>query len=367
MDRLFSSMIASRVFLFFFVLCGPFLSMAQEKDSVAKIEISGFAELYYGYDFDDKTSGSHYPFLFNHNRKNQVAVNLALIKASFESGRFRANLALQQGTYPQDNYSAEPKALSWIHEANLGYALNTEKTVWLDVGVMPSHIGFESAISTENLTLSRSIIAENSPYFETGAKLSWQKNERWYFAFLYLNGWQRIQSIPGRNNPSFGTQASFALSENVLFNWSTFLGTDQSKEAGTYLYFSDIYVDWKPAPNWHMIAGLDVGKRTLLLDADRNWWGTSIILQRRFTKSFASAIRYEYYHDPFQAIAPSNVNEGIQTSGLSINSDWKIGQLLTFRLEGRWLQAPSEFNLGLDRGSSSNFFLLGSLAVSLNN
>jgi hypothetical protein len=60
------------------------------------------------------------------------------------------------------------------------------------------------------------------------------------------------------------------------------------------------------------------------------------------------------------------VNEGIQTGGLSLNSDWKIGELLTFRLEGRWLQAPSEFNLGLDSGNSSNFFLLGSLAIAIN-
>lgn len=365
MLRFRNSFIASKVILITLVLGWPFMGLAQEKDSIAKLEFSGFAELYYGYDFDDNTSGSRYPFLFNHNRKNRVAVNLALIKAAFQSGRFRANLGLQQGTYPQDNYSAEPKALRWIHEANLGYALNSEKTVWLDVGVMPSHIGFESAVSTENLTLSRSIIAENSPYFETGAKLSWQKSERWYFAFLYLNGWQRIQNIQGRNNPSFGTQATFAPSEKILFNWSTFLGTDQSIEAGTSLYFSNFFVDWKPANNWHLIAGLDVGKRTLELEGDRNWWGASFILQRRLTERIASAIRYEYYHDPFQAIAPSNVNEGIQTNGLSLNSDWKIGQLLTFRLEGRYLQAPSEFNLGLDSGDSSNFFLLGSLAVAI--
>ena len=115
-----------------------------------------------------------------------------------------------------------------------------------------------------------------------------------------------------------------------------------------------------------MIAGLDAGKRTLELEGDRNWWGTSLILQRRFTEQFASAIRYEYYHDPFQAIAPSNVDEGIQTGGVSLNVDWNIGKLLTFRVEGRWLQAPSEFNLGLDSGESNNFFVLGSLALTLN-
>lgn len=348
------------------MICLPFFVSAQENDSIGKLEISGFIDLFYGTDFSDDMSGSRFPFLYNHNRRDRLAVNLALVRATYTSNGIRANLGLHQGTYSEDNYSAEPKILRWIYEANVGFALNTEKTVWLDAGVLPSHIGFESAISTENLTLSRSIVAENSPYFETGARLSWQKNDHWYFAFLYLNGWQRIQPIPGRNKPSFGTQASFSPSKKILFNWSTFLGTDQGIEAGTSLYFSNFYADWNFAKGWRMIAGLDVGKRTLELEADRNWWGTSIILQRTFTDRFASAIRYEYYHDPFQAIAPSNVNEGIQTSGLSLNSDWKIGKLITFQLEGRWLQAPSEFNLGLASGDSSNFFLLGSIAVSIN-
>ena len=70
------------------MLCWNFISLAQEKDSVAKLEITGFAELYYGYDFDDNTSGSRFPFLFSHNRKNQVAVNLALIKAAMHPENF---------------------------------------------------------------------------------------------------------------------------------------------------------------------------------------------------------------------------------------------------------------------------------------
>lgn len=352
--------------LFLLLFCFPVLAFTQEKDSVSKLEISAFVDLYYGYDVSNDMSGSRFPFLYNHNRNNRLAVNLALIRASYESGRIRANLGLQQGTYAQDNYSAEPKALRWIHEANIGYALNVEKSVWIDAGVLPSHIGFENAVSTENLTLSRSIIAENSPYFETGVRLSWQKNERWYFALLYLNGWQRIQAIPGRNSPSFGTQSTLTPSERLTLNWSTFVGTDQGIEAGTALYFSNFYADWNLGSNWRLIAGLDAGKRTVELESDRNWWGTSIILQHRFSDKFASAIRYEYYNDPFQARADSNVDDGIQTGGVSINSDVKLGKSLTFRIEGRWLQAPSEFNLGLDTGDSSDFFLLGSLAWNWN-
>jgi hypothetical protein len=36
---------------------------------------------------------------------------------------------------------------------------------------MPSHIGFESVISADCWTLTRSLLAENSPYYETGMRL----------------------------------------------------------------------------------------------------------------------------------------------------------------------------------------------------
>ncbi|MEP0713298.1 porin [Algoriphagus sp.] len=328
--------------------------------------VSSFLDVYYGYDFTEPKGGERFPFMYNHNRNTKLAVNLALVKVGYDAGRFQANLGLQQGTYAEDNYSAEPKALRWIHEANVGYALDSDRSIWLKAGVLPSHIGFESAVSSDNLTLSRSLIAENSPYFETGVQLSWQRDERWYFAFLYLNGWQRIQSIPGKNRPSFGTQATFSPSEKLILNWSTFLGTDQGLEAGTMLYFSNVYGNFQLDGGWNLIAGFDVGTRTLETEPSRDWWGTSVILQKEFSGKFASAIRYEYYHDPFQAIAASNVTEGIQTNGLSLNADYRLGDSFLFRLEGRWLKAPSGFNLGVNTENSSNFFLLGSVGWNWN-
>ncbi|MCS5490849.1 porin [Algoriphagus limi] len=345
------------VFLF------SFKAFSQEKTNGLEWDFSAFLDVYYGRDFSNQQGDpKRLPFLYNHTNPNQLGINLALVNLSVKSDFFRVNLGLQQGSYMRDNYENEPQALKWIHQANVGVAIDKEQKLWLDVGVLPSHIGFENAVSTENLTLSRSIIAENSPYFETGARLSWEKDERWFFAFLYLNGWQRIRSIPGKNGPSFGTQATFSPNENTTINWSTFLGTDQPLEAETMLYFTNFYVDFKLGKGWRVIAGLDGGRRTLAFDFDRNWWGMSAILQKRFSEKFASAFRFEYYNDPFQAIATSLIDQGIKTSGLSLNTDWKLGKLATFRLEGRWLTGPE---LGLDQAETDNFFLLGSLALQI--
>ncbi|WP_297338246.1 porin [Algoriphagus sp.] len=338
-------------------------SFGQEEKNTFEVEFSGFLDLYYGYDFVDRMGlEQRLPFLYNHTKQNRLGVNLALFSVNLRSDFLRANLGIQQGTYPRDNYANEPALLKWIHQANVGLAIDRNKTLWLDAGVLPSHIGFENAVSTENLSLSRSIIAENSPYFETGLRLSWEKNEHWYFAILYLNGWQRIRAIPGRNIPSFGTQATYSPSENTTLNWSTFLGTDQPLETETMLYFTNFYGDFTLGKGWRLIAGLDGGRRTLPFDFDRNWWGGSAILQKQFSEKFASAFRVEHYNDPFQAISMSLTDQGIKTSGFSLNGDWKAFKTATFRLEGRWLTGPE---LGMGDGNSENYFLLGSLAFKI--
>ena len=118
------------------------------------------------------------------------------------------------GTYPQDNMVAEQGALRYINEANIGVKISENKNLWIDAGIMPSHIGWESAIGKDNYTLTRSIAAENSPYFETGVRLSYTTdNGKWYLSGLVLNGWQRIAKPEGNQSISFGHQVTYKPSE----------------------------------------------------------------------------------------------------------------------------------------------------------
>ena len=340
-----------------------FSSLAQEQEEPSPFHFSGFLDLYFGYDFNQPTTSKRLPFLYNHTRYSQPSINLALLTGKYESGRFRANLGFHHGTYARDNYANEPEIFKWIHQANVGYALDQDHRLWLEAGVLPSHIGFESAVSKKNLTLSRSLTAENSPYFETGFKLGWQANQKWYFAFLYLNGWQRIQPIPGVNKPSFGTQVSFTPNSNTTLNWSTFLGTDRGIEAGTSIYFSNMYGIFSLGEKWKMIAGLDAGNRVNELSSNQTWWGTSVIVQYTISEKVASAIRWEYFDDPFQGIAFAFFDSGLEAGGLSLNLDHQLGNWGMVRVEGRYLDSPNPFYQGIPEPKSSNLFVLGSFSV----
>ncbi len=155
-----------------------------------------FLDTYYSYDFNKPQNHDKPSFMYNHKRHNEFNINLALIKSSYNANKVRANLGLMVGTYPEYNLAAEPGLLKQIYEANLGTKVFNQINLWIDAGVFPSHIGFESAISKECWTLTRSILAENSPYYEAGIRGSYtSKNEKWYLSILLLNGWQRIKRV----------------------------------------------------------------------------------------------------------------------------------------------------------------------------
>jgi hypothetical protein len=350
-------------FLFWFSISFSMLSWAQESKK-SNWKVGGFIDLYYGFDFNRPLEKKRLPFLFNHTRHDQLNSNLALIQVTYESKRFRGKLGLQQGTYAQDNYAAEPKALRWINEANIGIALDPEQNLWLDVGVLPSHIGFASAISSDNSTLSRSLIAENSPYFLTGAKLGWQKDDRWYFSFWLTNGWQIIQGIAGNSLPSVGTQVNFSPNDRLTLNWSTLIGNNYPDEFRRMRYFSNQFLTYQISGKWKLIAGLDLGLEQAAKNSTKmNFWsGASLISTYTFDENWKTSFRAEYYKDPNGVITLNQLGEGLQTSGLSLNLDRKISRSFLLRVESRHLFSTRNQFLKEGLPASTNFHLLGSVA-----
>jgi hypothetical protein len=137
-----------------------------QNDSLKNLTFNAYAELYYSYDFAKPANHEKPDFIYNHKRHNEINANLVLLRSKYSATNLRANLGLMTGNYSRYNLSAEPAWARHLFEANLGIKLSKEQNLWLDAGVLPSHIGFESAISADCWTLTRGIYAENSPYYE---------------------------------------------------------------------------------------------------------------------------------------------------------------------------------------------------------
>ncbi|WP_336514809.1 porin [Pollutibacter soli] len=326
-----------------------------------------YTELYYLYDFNTPENHKRPDFLYSHDRSNEFNINLGYIKGSVSDERYRANLAFAAGTYVNANYSNEPGVLKNVFEANAGLKLSKKNNIWFDIGIMPSHIGFESAISKDCWALSRSILAENSPYYETGAKITYSSvNDRWVLSGLVLNGWQRITRPDGFNRPSFGTQVMYKPASSVLINHSTFFGTNHPDSTKQYRIFQNLYSVINLNEYWGLTIGFDYGiERNPMPDKNWNQWYAPVIIARyKPNANWATAARAEYYNDVKGVIVPVSSTGAFATAGFSLNVDYLPFVWMSMRLEARWLQAEDPIFTRDNKPVNNNTALLFSTAVS---
>jgi len=329
------------------------------------LTLMGFADVFYVYDFNEPAGNARQPFLFNHNRHNEFNLNLGLVNLQLEQPKYRASVALQTGTYANDNYAAEQGVLKNIFEAYIGISLNDQNNLWLDAGIMPSHLGFESAMSIDNPTLTRSLAAESSPYFLTGAKLTYSPSDTWEMAVLVVNGWQRIQRVEGNSLPSFGTQLIYKPNKTASINWSTFIGTDDPDQTRRMRYFSNLYGQFSLSKKWSLIAGFDLGAQQRSKgSSDYDLWMAPVAIGRyQINERWASALRLEYYQDEKGVIIPTGTPNGFKTTGISVNIDYSPVPFIACRLEGRWFSSKDSVFETETELTATNFFIGTSIAI----
>lgn len=337
------------------------LLLSQEKEN--PLSIKGYTEIYYSYDFAEPDSHIKQSFLYNYNRHNTVNLNLGMLKAEYKTGVIRGNLAFMAGTYVNDNMSAESETLKHLYEANVGVKVSRKSDVWIDAGILPSHIGWESPIGCDYPTLTRSITAENTPAFETGIRFSYLSDDkRWYLSALFLNGWQRIERIKGDNTPAFGHQITFMPTPSITLNSSSFIGNDYTSNDKRMRYFHDLYGVFQINNTFAMTVGFDVGveEDERYVDGYSVWYSPVVVLSMRLLSGYQIGLRGEYYSDDDGVM----LADGGEIFSCSINLDKHIGGNVIWRNEARVFHAQNDmFQLN---GSKvpNNISLTTSLAIS---
>lgn len=335
-----------------------------QKDTLNKLSFFAYGELYYSYDFSNPSNQEKSNFLYNHKIHNNINANLLMLKAQYLDTRLRANFGLMTGNYAQYNLSSEPNWAKTFYEANIGLKLSKKKNIWLDAGIMPSHIGFESAISADCWTLTRSLLAENSPYYEAGLKLSYtSKNEKLFLSTLVLNGWQKIQKPDFITKPSFGAQVTYKPTAKLTFNYSNFIGTDKPDSLRSLRHFHNFYLQFEPTSKFGIITGFDIGFEKILDNKFDNWFSPVIILKQRISKKTIVALRGEYYSDKKEIIITTATPNGFQTFGLSSNFDFEFSNKIKFRIEGKHYSSSDK--IFENNTKSQNFSLTTNLTLKL--
>jgi hypothetical protein len=346
--------------MFFLVLIiegTPVRGKSEASDSPqSPIGVTGFVDTYYGH--DSNFDGRKRPYTTQASYNDELAVNLGYIDVSLTAEEYRGRIAAQAGSSVDSNYAAEPdEGWRYVQEAYGGIKLG--QGLWVDAGVFFSHIGMEGWISRDNINYTRSLVAEYSPYYQTGVRLNYKIDDQWTFQILGLRGWQNITE---KRDPALGTQLQYEASDQLTFLHNLFVGNENGQRV-----FNDFIAKYTLSDSTQIAGQVDVGYQRIASQEMDAWWhGWSIVGQHRVTPKLAIGARLEHFLDPHQVIVASLGSESFGAFGASLNFDYELCSGLMWRNEVRRLQdAKDVFPDGSNGLQKSSTLIVTSLSLSL--
>jgi len=319
-------------------------AQAPATDTATHVAFDGFVDGYFAYDFG-RPRDIDRAFTTQAVRHDEFNVNLAYIGATLTGPRVRGRFVAQFGTAVQANYAAEPRVGNfsgpdvsrYIQEATAGYKVSS--SVWVDAGVFFSPFGSENWVSRDNWTYTRSLIADNSPYYEAGVKATWTISSRWGAQLHVINGWQNISET--NSSKAVGARVDFAPRDGLSFAYDVFVGNEQPDSLPSLLRtFNEIIVGASITSRLQLRGTLDVGTQR---HADGNgtgsWNGYALLARYQISPGIALAGRVEGYSDPDQFIVTTGEPYGLRATGASLGVDVAPMPKLLWRSEVKWLGA----------------------------
>ncbi len=290
---------------------------AAAADTAPTVRFGAFVDGYYAYDAGrpatrDRSFAGGALFGTQPARHNEFNVNLAFVEAALTGDRYRGRLALQFGTSVQANYIGEPRqgrvsgpdVQQYIQEAAAGYRVAAG--LWVDGGIFFSNMGMESWISRDNPTYTRSLVADYSPYYSTGVKLTYAASPKLTARLDVVNGWQNISE--NNQGKGAGLRLDYAATPSATFSYYNLF----SEEAGTRLRTFN-GVGFKVTEGALTLLGEgDVGtqRRGGGADGHSTWYGLLLAARAQLSPRVALSGRVERYDDRDQVILATGAAGG---------------------------------------------------------
>lgn len=277
-------------------------------ERLGKITLGACVDLY----ANSSGAGNTLPYMVSSAQNNTFAVNLAMLDIRYQTAGIRARLVPAFGTYMNANLANEPGTLKNLLEASVGVRISQKHDVWLDAGILGSPYTNETPVSKDQIMYTRSLSAENSPYYLSGMKLGLPLRKNIRFYTYLINGWQQIQD--NNEQLALGTQLEWQVGKNHLINWNTYIGNEKSKAQPQFdtRFFTDLYWIGKFGKKWDASVCVYAGSQrysnyrkfdSLMPPPDhgifryKTWWNVNVQVKYSFTAKTSLSGRVEWFDD----------------------------------------------------------------------
>jgi len=339
-------------------------------DTATRITLGAFVDGYYAFDFNRPTTFDR-AFTTQPARHNEFNVNLAFVEAKLDAQRVRGRLAIQMGTSVQANYAGEPRngAISGpdlarlIQEAVVG--TRVAEHLWIDGGVFLSHVGMEGFVSRDNPMYTRSLVADYSPYYESGVKATWQATPSVSALLTVVNGWQTISET--NSAKSAGARVDYSPSTTTTFSYFNYLG-DEAPDSAAHRQlrsYNGVGIKSALSSQFLVMAEVDYGTQGHASGSGTStWYGGMLTGRYQATPTTAIVGRVERFADRDQVVLVTGVAEGMRANGASIGIDVTPQPRVTWRSELRGFKGEGAvFPQWNDGGSKGDAFFVTSLGL----
>ena len=300
-----------------------------------KTEVTGFVDVYYGYNFN-RPAGDNTPLRNFDIKHNQFALNLAelaLEKKPTSDSRIGYRMDLDFGPTTDLVHSFEPNGGSEtfknIQQGYLSYLAPVGKGLQIDVGKFVTQHGAEVIETKDNWNYSRSLLfALAIPYYHVGARALYSPNDKVTFGGFLVNGWNN--STENNHRKTYGVMLALKPTSKLSIVENYMGGPEQPNDDHDWRHLYDTTVTYTFNPTVSVMANYDYG-HDRIAGANVHWQGIATYLRLQANKWLAFTPRFEWYddHDGFTTGAPQTVKE------ITLTSEHKIGNGLLTRLEYR--------------------------------
>jgi hypothetical protein len=278
---------------------------AQDSTKTSSTTITGSADVYYRYNFDNPKD---YPYnsltSFTHS-SNSFEIGMASIRADHSFGKVAATIDLGFGTRAEEFAYNDANTRFAIKQLYVSYAPSS--AIKFTIGTWATHVGYELLDAYLNRNYSVSYMFTNGPFSHTGLK-----------ADISLGG--KSAFMIGVSNPTDYRSAP-AMPKSIIGQFSTGSQNDKLK---LYLNFvGGKQNDYKKVVQGDVVATYAVSSKfslgfngtvqslkladTAFNWSDASWWGAALYLNVDPVSWFGLTLRTEYIGDDDEYLGLKNV------------------------------------------------------------
>ena len=278
--------------------------------------LSGFVDMYYGYNFNQPANRSS-SFRSFDALSNQFALNLVelVVDKTPEATNSRTgyHIALGYGQAINAVNGSDPGGLGfgqYLKEAYFSYLAPAGKGLQVDFGKFVTPAGAEVIETKDNFNYSRGLLFSYAiPYYHFGMRAKYTFSDKYSLTGYVTNGWNNV--VENNTGKTYGMSLGWNPTKKLNIAENYMAGPEQGTN-DNWRQLWDTVITYSPTSKLTLMGNTDYGRgdRIATVVNPVFWTGFAGYVKYAPNDKYAFATRYEYYndHDGFTTGTPQHFN-----------------------------------------------------------